>query len=86
MLINSEYMPSTCICFRHPELQDQEMIEKDLAPPITIAFLPFFHAYGMVAIMLGGLFGGGTIITLPRFVPEQFLATIEKYKVLNIKN
>jgi acyl-CoA synthetase (AMP-forming)/AMP-acid ligase II len=48
---------------------------------ITIAFLPFFHIYGMVVIMMLGLAGGGTIVVMPRFDLQEFLGLIQKYKV-----
>jgi acyl-CoA synthetase (AMP-forming)/AMP-acid ligase II len=48
---------------------------------ITIAFLPFFHIYGMVVIMMLGLAGGGTILVMPRFELQEFLGFIQKYRV-----
>ncbi len=47
---------------------------------ITMAFLPFFHIYGMVVIMMLGLAGGGTIVVMPRFDLQEFLGLIQKYK------
>jgi acyl-CoA synthetase (AMP-forming)/AMP-acid ligase II len=46
-----------------------------------IAVLPFFHIYGMNVIMNVGLFKGATIVTMPRFDLEQFLNTMQTYKV-----
>lgn len=48
---------------------------------IVIAVLPFFHIYGMVVIMSACLRGGATLVTMPRFDLEDFLGTLEKYKV-----
>ena len=48
---------------------------------IVLSVIPAFHAYGMVVIMTVMLLAGAQVITLPRFHPEQYLATIEKYKV-----
>ncbi len=48
---------------------------------ITIAFLPFFHIYGMVVIMMLGLAGGGTILVMPRFDLQEFLGFTQKYRV-----
>jgi acyl-CoA synthetase (AMP-forming)/AMP-acid ligase II len=45
------------------------------------AVLPFFHIYGMVVIMNLGLYNGATIVTMPRFDLEQFLGTLQKYRV-----
>ena len=48
---------------------------------VVMAFLPFFHIYGMVVIMMLGLAGGSTILVLPRFDFQEFLAAIQKYRV-----
>lgn len=40
---------------------------------IAAAFLPFFHIYGMQALMNVHLAGGGALVTLPRFDLELFL-------------
>jgi len=49
-----------------------------------LAFLPFFHIYGMVVIMKLGLCNGATIVTMPRFDFEEFLATTQKYRLTNL--
>jgi 4-coumarate--CoA ligase len=41
---------------------------------VFIAALPFFHIYGMQVIMNCSLAVGATIVTMPRFDLEQFLA------------
>ncbi len=46
-----------------------------------IGVLPFFHIYGMVVIMNLSLHVGATVVTMPRFDLEQFLQTLEKYRV-----
>ena len=46
-----------------------------------IAFLPFFHIYGKVAIMLAGLISGAKIVILPKFEPKLFLDTLQNYAV-----
>ncbi len=48
---------------------------------VVIGVLPFFHIYGMVVIMNMTLITGATIVTVPRFDMEEFLQTIEKYRV-----
>jgi acyl-CoA synthetase (AMP-forming)/AMP-acid ligase II len=48
---------------------------------VTIAVLPFFHIYGMVVIMMLGLAGGGTIVSVPRFDMMEFLAIVQKYRM-----
>ena len=46
----------------------------------TIAFLPFFHIYGMQVLQNMYLAGGGGLVTMPRFDLEQFLALCEKHR------
>ena len=47
----------------------------------VIAVAPFFHILGMVLILLLWLQRGGTIVALPRFDLEQFLACIQNYRI-----
>ncbi len=47
----------------------------------TIAFLPFFHIYGMTVIMNVGLRQGATIVTMPRFELEPFLGLLARHRV-----
>jgi acyl-CoA synthetase (AMP-forming)/AMP-acid ligase II len=65
------------------------LIQMDRAAPVLeedvlIAVLPFFHIYGMVVLMSLGLFGGATVVSLPRFDLEQFLQTVERYGVTRL--
>lgn len=46
------------------------------------AILPFFHIYGLNALVLPRLTFGGKIVTIPKFVPELFLNVLEKSKVI----
>jgi len=50
----------------------------------VIAVLPFFHIYGMVVVMSAMLRVGSTLVTLPRFELEEFLRTIQEYRVNRI--
>ncbi|XP_018051119.1 PREDICTED: 4-coumarate--CoA ligase 1-like isoform X2 [Atta colombica] len=45
------------------------------------AVLPFFHIYGMNALMFPRLSFGAKIITIPKFVPETFIDILDKNKV-----
>ncbi|AXK32275.1 4-coumarate--CoA ligase family protein [Streptomyces armeniacus] len=47
----------------------------------VLAVLPFFHIYGLTALMNAPLRAGATVIVLPRFELEQFLAAVEKHHV-----
>jgi acyl-CoA synthetase (AMP-forming)/AMP-acid ligase II len=48
---------------------------------VLIAVLPFFHIYGMQVLMNCGLRAGATIVTMPRFDLEQFLALHAEHSV-----
>ncbi|MFC9927208.1 4-coumarate--CoA ligase family protein [Streptomyces sp. NPDC127190] len=46
-----------------------------------LAVLPLFHIYGLTALMNGPLRRGATVVVLPRFDLETFLAAIEKHRI-----
>jgi len=47
----------------------------------VLAFLPFFHIYGMQVLMNGALCQGGTVVTMPRFDLEPFLGLCQQHRV-----
>lgn len=47
---------------------------------VFICILPFFHMYGMLAVVLNGLDHGAKMITLPRFEGESYLNAIHQHK------
>jgi acyl-CoA synthetase (AMP-forming)/AMP-acid ligase II len=49
-----------------------------------IGVLPFYHIYGLGAIVTFSLYRGATIVTMPRFDLEQFLALIQKHKITRL--
>ncbi|HEX9365607.1 MAG TPA: AMP-binding protein [Vicinamibacterales bacterium] len=49
-----------------------------------ICFLPFFHIYGLVVIMLQGLWGGATLIVMPRFEIEAYLDLVERHRATTL--
>ncbi|MEM9319807.1 MAG: AMP-binding protein [Pseudomonadota bacterium] len=50
----------------------------------AIAFLPFFHIYGMTVLMNMFLARASCIVTMPRFDLEQFLGLIEKHRATRL--
>jgi acyl-CoA synthetase (AMP-forming)/AMP-acid ligase II len=46
-----------------------------------VAVLPFFHLYGQAVLMAAALWQGATLVTMPRFDLEQFLAVLQDYRV-----
>ncbi|MEH0419605.1 4-coumarate--CoA ligase family protein [Streptomyces sp. B21-083] len=62
-----------------------------LAPTLRIgpadrilAVLPFFHIYGLTALMNMSLGHGATVVVLPRFDLDTFLAAIEKHRITGL--
>ena len=46
----------------------------------TLCVAPFFHAYGLTVGMNLSLFNGCTTVLLPRFIPADVVAAIQKYR------
>ncbi|WP_035795055.1 AMP-binding protein [Kitasatospora mediocidica] len=46
-----------------------------------LAVLPFFHIYGLTALLNRPLRSGSTVVVLPRFDLEQFLRTVQEQRV-----
>ncbi|GAB4268875.1 MAG: AMP-binding protein [Pararhodobacter sp.] len=46
----------------------------------SVAFLPFFHIYGLQVLMNTAIAAGGRLVTMPRFDLEQFLTLVERYR------
>jgi acyl-CoA synthetase (AMP-forming)/AMP-acid ligase II len=46
-----------------------------------MAFLPFFHIYGMTVIMNQGLYQGATLVSMPRFELEPCLQAVQDHRV-----
>jgi acyl-CoA synthetase (AMP-forming)/AMP-acid ligase II len=46
-----------------------------------LAFLPYFHIYGIVMFLSLGLSKGATIVNMPRFDLEQYLEQVQRYCV-----
>jgi len=51
---------------------------------LALAFLPFFHIYGMQVLMNGLLANGVTVVTLPRFDLEQALGLIQEHRITRL--
>jgi len=46
-----------------------------------LAYLPFFHVYGQIVLMTGGLSMGKTLIVIPNPKFEEMLKLIDKYRI-----
>ena len=47
----------------------------------AIALMPFFHIYGMVVVMGMHLAQGATLVTMPRFEMDAFLALLQSHRI-----
>lgn len=60
---------------------DQTLAAAELvANEKTVAFLPFFHIYGLQVLMNIYMAAGGGLVTMPRFDLEMFLNLITQYQ------
>ncbi|WP_217246251.1 4-coumarate--CoA ligase family protein [Streptomyces sp. AC602_WCS936] len=50
----------------------------------VLAVLPFFHIYGLTALVNAPLRLGATVVVLPRFDLEQFLAAIQNHRITSL--
>lgn len=49
-----------------------------------LAVLPFFHIYGLTALMNAPLRLGATVVVLPRFELDTFLAAIQNHRITGL--
>jgi acyl-CoA synthetase (AMP-forming)/AMP-acid ligase II len=49
-----------------------------------LAVLPFFHIYGLTALMNAPLQRGATVVVLPRFDLDTFLAAIQNHRITGL--
>ncbi len=52
----------------------------EIGKEVILAFLPFFHIYGQVVIMLNGLCQGSLLVLFTTPDTEQILAAMERYR------
>ncbi len=74
MLTHRNLVANLCQC------EGMENFEGFAERDVIMAVLPFFHIYGMVVIMMFGLAGGGTIVSMPRFDLQEFLGLVQKHR------
>jgi len=75
MLTHRNIVANLCQC------AGMESMEGFAEDDVSLGVLPFFHIYGMVVVQMLVLAQGGTLITMPRFDMEEFLATVQKYRI-----
>jgi len=65
-------------------LSQLEAVEATGDGDTVVAFLPFFHIYGLVIVLSLALLRGATVVTLPRFDMRQALTAIERWRVTRL--
>jgi long-chain acyl-CoA synthetase len=73
----------------HLNMTVNAMVTRELTLPIiggdveniAAVTLPLFHSFGQTAVMNAVLYGGGTLVLLPRFEPASLLSAIERERV-----
>ncbi len=60
------------------QVEERMGVDRD---DVVIAVLPFFHIYGMTVLLNLALKRRATLVTMPRFDLEQFLALIQQHRV-----
>jgi len=64
---------------------DQVIAAGDMRPgDWNVAFLPFFHIYGMTVQMNAVLGNGGQVVTMPRFDLEMFLRLLQDHRAREV--
>ena len=63
-------------CMAHPTV-NMGITQHD----VVLGVLPFYHIYGMVAVLHTTLWCGATIVTMPAFDPEGFLGAVQEHRV-----
>ena len=63
------------------KMSDAWLYKTSKGEEVVLGILPFFHVYGMTAVMLLSLINGNKMVLLPKFDPETTLKTIQKTKV-----
>jgi 4-coumarate--CoA ligase len=71
MLTHQNLVVNTEQCLEPADLVDGEL---------TVAFLPFFHIYGLQILQNVYLAAGGGLVTMPRFDLEMYLDLVTRYK------
>lgn len=70
------------VCSNLRQLTHPELFNLPEEPSSCLmGVVPFFHIYGIVVILLSSLYGGTSVVSLPKFEPDLFLSTIEKHRV-----
>ena len=69
------------ICMSILQLEHPELLNVREEGSSFLGVLPFFHMYGMAAVLFPSLYSGSKLVCLPKFEPNCFLSAISKNNV-----
>lgn len=68
----------------HPDIEEFVETTREKQTELCLTVLPFFHIYGFNGILNTSMVHGLHLLSIPRFVPEDYIACLIKYKVLRL--
>jgi len=68
----------------YPEEMDESALQIKQDEETAVVVVPWFHAMGTVGYLNAQVYGGNTLVVLPRFDPKEYLDVIVKYKATMI--
>ena len=51
---------------------------------VVPAVLPFYHIFGLTLVLVGSLFNGCKIVTLPKLDTKSFFKLLDQHQVLSV--
>ena len=63
----------------HPGMYPRELMPEEQS--VCLALVPFYHAYGLVGVLMMPPAIGIKLVVMDKFKPRDFLAAIEKYRI-----
>ncbi len=64
----------------YPDGVDPETVLVKPDKEVAIVVVPWFHAMGTIGFLNSQVYGGNTMVVLPKFDPEEYLDNIVKYQ------
>lgn len=61
--------------------QMRAVVKNPIGSEKVLGVLPFYHIYALNIIIGNTLHTGGTLVTMPKFEPQQFLQNIDKHEI-----
>ena len=76
VMLNHASLIANVVQMDHPQILDMRGPNSHI-----LGVLPFYHIYGMNVVFASSWYQGNTLVSLPKFDPELFLAAMDRYKV-----